>query len=62
MYVKEHSPFAMTIANGYSCGYHSYLPTLQAHPNCYERAQMPYVMGTAEAIGEKLSQMLNELK
>ena len=61
-YIKDHSPFAMTIANGYSCGYQSYLPTLQAHPDCYERAQMPYEMGTAEAMQEKLSQMLNELK
>ena len=61
-YIKEHSPFAMTIANGYCCGYHSYLPTLKAHPDCYESSKMPFMPGTAEAIGEKLSEMLNTLK
>ncbi|MDO4845178.1 MAG: hypothetical protein Q3977_01040 [Oscillospiraceae bacterium] len=60
-YIREHSPFALTIANGYSCGYQSYLPTLSVHPDAYESAQLVYKPGTAEAVGEKLSEMLKQL-
>ena len=59
--VKAASPFAMTIANAYSCGYHSYMPTIDAPEECYENIQMLYKPGTAEAIEAELSEMLNQM-
>ena len=59
--VKEASPFAMTIANGYACGYHSYVTSIEAPDDCYERLQMLYVPGTLEAMADKLAEMLNTM-
>ena len=61
-HVKAASPFAMTIANGYACGYQSYLPNKFRHPDCYEAGRMRYENGTAELLEEQLIEMLKELK
>lgn len=61
-HIKKDSPFAMTIANGYSCGYQSYLSTKNSHPLSYEASRMRYEVGTAEILEDQLIEMLNELK
>ena len=61
-YIKAHSPFAMTVANGYACGHRAYIASEDAPDECYERLQMLYVPGTLEKMAEKLSEMLNNLK
>ena len=60
-YIKEHSPFALTLIKAYSCGYHSYMPTKNATPACYERHQTPFVLGTAEKLAEEYVKLLETL-
>ena len=60
-YIKEHSPFALTLIKSCSCGYHSYMPTKNATPACYERHQTPFVIGTAEKLSEEFVKLLETL-
>ena len=61
MYVKENSPFTMTMILGYT-GVHAYIPTAAciAH-TCYEWECGYYDAGTAEALAEDYVALLNTL-
>ena len=61
-HIKEASPFEVTFVNGYSCGYQSYMPNKQAHPDCYESCKLRYLRGTGEILEEELGSLLQELK
>ena len=62
-YVKEHSPFPMTMA--FSCANQgqSYVPTKEAYEyGCYESYTSIFAKGTGENAAEKLTEMLEALK
>ena len=61
MHIKEQSPFAMTIAHSFSCGYENYLPVCNTFEECYEVHSTLYELGTAERLEEKYNEMLCEL-
>ena len=60
-HIKAASPFRMTFVNGYSCGYHCYLPNKNAHPESYEASTTIYQPGTGEELEGVLTDMLREL-
>ena len=60
-HVKEASPFKMTFVNGYSCGYHCYLPNKTVDPDSYEGSTTLYMPGTDEELEGVLAEMLKEL-
>lgn len=60
-YVKENSPFDMTLVIGYT-GVHAYIPTAGCiEHGCYEWECGYYVPGTAEALAEEFVALLNQL-
>ena len=61
-HVKAASPFKMTFVNGYSCGYHCYLPNKTVDPDSYEGSTTKFMPGTDEELEGVLTEMLNELK
>ncbi len=61
-YVKEKSPFKMTLFQGYSCGHWYYMPSDDAPENCYEKSIMLFIPGTAEFMAENHLEMLKQLK
>ena len=62
IYVKENSPFAMTMVSAYTNGSFGYIPAEEAFPNGgYEVESCRYVKGTAEQIEEKLVSLLIDL-
>ncbi len=61
-FVKTHSPFALTFFHGYCNGFEKYLPSADCYENTYERNVTIFEPGTAEITGDKLVEMLNELK
>ena len=63
LYVKENSPYEMTMISAYTNGSYGYIPAEEAFPNGgYEVESCRYVKGTAEEIEEKLVSMLEDLK
>lgn len=62
LYIKEHSPFAMTFVKAYSCGSNSYMPSANTCMDSYERNCARTKAGTAEEMAEKYVEMLKELK
>ena len=59
MYVKENSPYKMTVMSAYSNGVVSYVPSAEAYAaGGYEAKMFHFVSGTGEAMVEKLVEML----
>lgn len=61
VYIKDHSPFAMTFVKAYSCGSVSYMPSANVCKDCYEWNCARTKPGTAEQVAEEQLRMLNEL-
>ena len=62
-YVKDHSPFPMTMIFSCANAGHNYIPTKQAYDyGCYESYTSYFGKGSGEAAAEKLTEMLNSLK
>ena len=61
IHVKKNSPFAMTMMDGFSCGYENYLPVSNTFEECYEVHSTLYELGTAERLEKKYHEMLCEL-
>ena len=61
MFIKEHSPFKMTLIKAYSTGSVSYMPSINAYANAYEWNLTNFVPGTAEKMGDKYVEMLKEI-
>lgn len=63
VYVKEHSPFPMTMIFSCANGGYNYIPTREAYEyGCYESFTSIFAKGTGEDAAEKLVQMLNSLQ
>lgn len=63
MYVKEHSPFPMTMIFSCANAGWNYIPTKQAYDyGCYESFTSYFAKGAGEAVSEKLTEMLNTLQ
>ena len=62
LFIKAHSPFAMTFVKAYSCGSNSYMPSSNTCKDSYERNCARTKIGTAEEMADKYVEMLNELK
>lgn len=63
VYVKENSPFPMTMVFSCANGGHNYIPTREAYEyGCYESFTSIFAKGTGEDAAEKLVQMLNSLQ
>lgn len=63
LYIKENSPFEMTIISTSSNDDAVYIPTIEAYEyGCYESYVSYYAKGTGEAAADKLIEMLKELK
>lgn len=61
-YIKENSPFEMTMVFSCSNQYGAYVPTQEAYDyTCYESVTSLYTAGTAEASSAKLVEMLKTL-
>ena len=60
--MREKSPFALTMVNGFSGGYHDYLPTSNTYPNSYEANEMEFVFGTDLVVEEAWLAMLREMR
>lgn len=62
VYIKEESPFKMTIVCTIANGGYGYMPTLETFEyNGYEADTSKYIPGTAEALAEQFVQMLEQL-
>ena len=59
--MREKSPFALTMVNGFSGGYHDYLPTDNTYPNSYEANEMEFVFGTDRTVESEWLSMLREM-
>ena len=63
VYIKEHSPFPMTMIFSCTNGAWSYVPTEKAYDfKCYEACISYFSKGTGEVAAEKLVEMLGQLK
>jgi len=63
IYIKENSPFEMTIISTSSNGDAVYIPSAEAYDyGCYESYVSYYGKGTGEQAADKFLEMLNELK
>ena len=61
--VREESPFDFTMTLGYTNGYRSYMPTLEAFEyGSYEVDITRFVPGTGEKMADEQIDMLRELK
>ena len=62
MYIKENSPFPVTLVATVANGTYSYMPTKKAFDyHCYERNQTKFSRGTAEILGDLFVEMLEDL-
>ena len=62
-YIKENSPFAMTMISTSSNGDAVYIPTMEAYEyGCYESYVSYFARGTGELAADKYIEMLNTLK
>ncbi|MBP5289407.1 MAG: hypothetical protein J6Z79_06025 [Clostridia bacterium] len=59
--MREKSPYALTMVNGFSGGYHDYLPTDNTYPNSYEANEMEFVFGTDRVVEDEWLAMLEEM-
>ena len=63
IYIKENSPFKMTIIMGYGNDNNTYIPSADSFEyEAYENDQTRYVAGTGEMLAQTLVEMLNDLK
>lgn len=63
IYIKEHSPFEMTMISTCSNGDAIYIPSAEAYDyGCYESYVSYYGKGVAEQAADKFLEMLNQLK
>ena len=63
VYVKENSPFPMTMIFSCANGGWNYIPTKEAYDyGCYESFTSYFAKGAGEAAAEKLTDMLHSLK
>lgn len=63
MYIKENSPYKMTIIMGYGNDNNTYIPSIDSFEyEAYENDQTRYEAGTGEMLAQTLVQMLNDLK
>lgn len=63
VYIKEHSPFPMTMVFSCTNGAWVYVPTEKAYDfKCYEACISYFVKGTGEIVAEKLVDMLDRIK
>ena len=63
VFVKEHSPFPMTMIFSCTNGGWNYIPTREAYDyGCYESYTSYFAKGAGEAVTEKLTEMLQTLK
>ena len=62
-YIKENSPFEMTMISTSSNGDAIYIPTAEAYDyGCYESYVSYFAKGTGESAADQLIEMLNQLK
>lgn len=62
IYIKENSPFEMTIIMGYANDNNTYIPSIDSFEyEAYENDQSRYESGTGEMLAETLVQLLNDL-
>lgn len=62
LYIKEHSPYEMTIIMGYANDNNTYIPSIDSFEyEAYENDQSRYESGTGEMLAETLVQLLNDL-
>lgn len=62
MFIKENSPYEMTVITGYATGAFGYFPSLFACPHGgYEADNTYYVPGTAEKLADTFVDMLKQL-
>lgn len=63
IYIKENSPFKMTIIMGYGNDNNTYIPSADSFEyEAYENDQTRYEEGTGEMLAQTLVEMLNDLK
>jgi len=63
LYIKENSPFDMTLIMGYANNTHRYFPTQNAYDyGSYEAVTSYFARGCAEMAAEKFVELLKELK
>ena len=63
VYVKENSPFPMTMIFSCANAGWNYIPTKEAYDyGCYESFTSYFAKGAGEAVSEKLTDMLHSLK
>ena len=63
LYIRENSPFEMTMISTSSNADAVYIPTIEAYEyGCYESYVSYYAKGTGEAAADKLIEMLKDLK
>lgn len=62
LFIKNNSPFDMTIFQGYSCGMLSYLPSKGSPMNAYERHRTKVELGSAEVLADMQLEMLKDMK
>ena len=62
IYIKEHSPYEMTIIMGYANDNNTYIPSIDSFEyEAYENDQSRYESGSGEMLAETLVQLLNDL-
>jgi len=63
VYVKENSPFPITMIFSCANGGWNYIPTKEAYDyGCYESFTSYFAKGAGEAAAEKLTELLHSLK
>lgn len=61
-YIRDNSPYTYNFTVGYTNGYFGYFPSQESWEyGCYEADTAPVTPGTAEAIADRLLEMLGEL-